>query len=101
MSGQRLLKCTQISNIDSQQWRPLLSPLAIYKQYFYDNLDPRPGPVKFEVSEKVCTDILKKKKKPPKMYLPLFFENISKNKRDLNTIPSLIHYKYNDVFTGI
>ena len=27
--GHRLLKCTQITNIDSQQWRPLPSPLAI------------------------------------------------------------------------
>ena len=48
--------------IDSQKWRPLPSPLAIQKQYFIDNLNPRPGHVKFEVAEKVCTDILGIKK---------------------------------------
>ena len=39
--------------IDSQKWRPLPSPLAIQKHYFIDNLNPRPGHVKFEVAQKV------------------------------------------------
>ena len=57
--------------IDSQKWRPLPSPLAIQKQYFIDNLNPRPGHVnKFEVAQKVCMDVLKTLKKIalPKMY---------------------------------
>ena len=44
--------------IDSQKWRPLPSPLAIQKQYFIDNLNPRPGHVKFEVAQKVCVRTL-------------------------------------------
>ena len=47
-----------LHNIDSQKWRPLPSPLAIQKQYFIDNLNPRPGHVKFEVAQKVNMDVI-------------------------------------------
>ena len=32
----------------------------VFFSYFYDNLDPRSGTVKFKFTEKVCTDIRKK-----------------------------------------